>query len=78
MIMNLLKERLVFREGQYWWPDWMRSALVWWSPILPRRYAPHFKGQGDHGSIRKLEKDINSLLAKANRDFDLLIPKKKS
>jgi SAM-dependent methyltransferase len=30
MIMNLLKERLVFREGQYWWTDWMRSALVWW------------------------------------------------
>jgi SAM-dependent methyltransferase len=30
MIMDLLKERLAFREGQYWWPDWMRSALVWW------------------------------------------------
>ena len=30
MIMGLLKERLVLREGQYWWPDWMRSALVWW------------------------------------------------
>jgi FkbM family methyltransferase len=32
MIMDLLKERLVFRQGQYWWPDWMRSALVWWRP----------------------------------------------
>jgi FkbM family methyltransferase len=32
MIMDLLKERLVLREGQYWWPDWMRSALVWWRP----------------------------------------------
>jgi len=30
MIMGLLKERLVLREGQYGWPDWMRSALVWW------------------------------------------------
>jgi len=30
LIMDLLKERLVFREGQYWWPDWMRSAFVWW------------------------------------------------
>ncbi len=32
MIMDLLKEHLVFREGEYWWPDWMRSALVWWRP----------------------------------------------
>jgi SAM-dependent methyltransferase len=32
MIMDLLKERLVFRENQYGWPDWMRSALVWWRP----------------------------------------------
>ena len=32
MIMDRLKERLVLREGQYWWPDWMRSALVWWRP----------------------------------------------
>jgi len=32
MIMDLLKERLVRREGQYGWPDWMRSALVWWRP----------------------------------------------
>ena len=30
LIMDLLKERLVFREGKYWWPDWMRSAFVWW------------------------------------------------
>jgi SAM-dependent methyltransferase len=30
LIMDLLRERLVSREGQYWWPDWMRSALVWW------------------------------------------------
>jgi SAM-dependent methyltransferase len=33
MTMDLLKQRLVFREGQYWWPDWMRSALVWWRPL---------------------------------------------
>jgi FkbM family methyltransferase len=30
MITDLLKKRLVLREGRYWWPDWMRSALVWW------------------------------------------------
>jgi SAM-dependent methyltransferase len=32
MIMGLLRERLLLREGEYWWPDWMRSALVWWRP----------------------------------------------
>jgi len=32
VIMELFKERLAFREGEYWWPDWMRSALVWWRP----------------------------------------------
>lgn len=32
MIMDFLEERLVLRDGQYWWPDWMRSALVWWRP----------------------------------------------
>lgn len=31
-IMDVLKKRLVLREGEYWWPDWMRSALVWWKP----------------------------------------------
>jgi len=31
-ILGLLKERLVLRDGQYWWPDGMRSALVWWRP----------------------------------------------
>jgi SAM-dependent methyltransferase len=31
-IMEALKERLSFRDGEYWWPDWMRSALVWWRP----------------------------------------------
>lgn len=30
MIMDILKERLVLRDGRYWWPDGMRSALVWW------------------------------------------------
>ncbi len=32
MMMDLLKERLALRDGEYWWPDWMRSALVWWRP----------------------------------------------
>jgi SAM-dependent methyltransferase len=31
-IVDALKERLSFRDGEYWWPDWMRSALVWWRP----------------------------------------------
>ena len=31
-IMDVLKERLSLREGEYWWPDWMRSALIWWRP----------------------------------------------
>jgi SAM-dependent methyltransferase len=31
-IMDVLKERLSFRDGEYWWPDWMRSALIWWQP----------------------------------------------
>lgn len=32
LIMDMIKERLVLRDGQYWWPDGMRSALVWWRP----------------------------------------------
>ena len=32
MIMDILEERLVLRDGRYWWPDGMRSALVWWRP----------------------------------------------
>ena len=34
-IMDVLKERLSFRDGEYWWPDWMRSALIWWRPRNP-------------------------------------------
>jgi 2-polyprenyl-3-methyl-5-hydroxy-6-metoxy-1,4-benzoquinol methylase len=30
VIMNVLEERLSLRDGEYWWPDWMRSALIWW------------------------------------------------
>ena len=30
MIMETLKKHLVLRKGEYWWPDWMRSALIWW------------------------------------------------
>ncbi len=32
MVMEALKERLTLRDGRYYWPDWMRSALVWWRP----------------------------------------------
>ena len=32
MIMQALKDRLVLRDGEYYWPDGMRSALVWWRP----------------------------------------------
>ena len=31
-IMDTLERRLVPRDGRYWWPDGMRSALVWWRP----------------------------------------------
>ena len=30
MIRDLLAQSLAFKEGQYHWPDGMRSALVWW------------------------------------------------
>jgi SAM-dependent methyltransferase len=30
VIMNVLEERLSLRDDEYWWPDWMRSALTWW------------------------------------------------
>jgi len=32
MIMDTLKKHLTFRDGEYWWPDWMRSAMIWWRP----------------------------------------------
>jgi hypothetical protein len=32
LIMETLKRRLVLRDSEYWWPDWMRSALIWWHP----------------------------------------------
>ena len=31
-IMATLKERLALWDGEYRWPDWMRSALIWWRP----------------------------------------------
>ena len=30
-IRELLSQRLQFKDGTYWWPDGMRSALVWWN-----------------------------------------------
>lgn len=30
LIRQLLAQCLTFREGKYYWPDGMRSALVWW------------------------------------------------
>ena len=32
LIMHVLEERLAFQDGEFWWPDWMRSALIWWRP----------------------------------------------
>lgn len=31
-IRETLARRLSFRDGQYCWPDGMRSALMWWKP----------------------------------------------
>jgi hypothetical protein len=30
LVRHTLERRLIFRDGEYWWPDGMRSALVWW------------------------------------------------
>ncbi|MBI4282821.1 MAG: methyltransferase domain-containing protein [Chloroflexi bacterium] len=32
MIREVLAQRLTFRDGQYHWPDGMRSAMAWWEP----------------------------------------------
>jgi SAM-dependent methyltransferase len=32
VVMDVLEERLTFQDSEYWWPDWMRSALIWWRP----------------------------------------------
>jgi hypothetical protein len=32
-IRAVLSRRLTEREGQWVWPDGMRSALIWWSPL---------------------------------------------
>jgi SAM-dependent methyltransferase len=32
LILDVLDERLEFRDGEYHWPDWRRSALIWWRP----------------------------------------------
>ena len=32
MIRETLARRLTLRDGQYHWPDGMRSALAWWEP----------------------------------------------
>ncbi|MBF8266921.1 MAG: SAM-dependent methyltransferase [Dehalococcoidia bacterium] len=39
-IRELLAQRLTFREGQYHWPDGMRSALVWWDTSRPGSPRP--------------------------------------
>jgi len=47
-IMEVLKERLTFRDGEYWWPDWMRSALIWWRSQdlrLPRTLLSQDRGR---------------------------------
>lgn len=31
-IRETLARRLTLRDGRYYWPDGMRSALVWWRP----------------------------------------------
>ncbi|MDO8671063.1 MAG: class I SAM-dependent methyltransferase [Dehalococcoidia bacterium] len=33
-IRALLEQKLVLKDGLYYWPDGMRSALVWWKPGL--------------------------------------------
>jgi SAM-dependent methyltransferase len=32
VIRETLERRLAFRDGQYYWPDGMRSAMIWWQP----------------------------------------------
>jgi len=32
LILAVLDERLEFGDGEYHWPDWRRSALIWWPP----------------------------------------------
>ena len=31
VIRETLARRLTFRDGQYYWPDGMRSAMMWWT-----------------------------------------------
>ncbi|SEM77636.1 Methyltransferase domain-containing protein [Syntrophus gentianae] len=33
LISSTLNRRLSFSDGVYTWPDGMRSALLWWSPV---------------------------------------------
>ena len=32
VIWETLARRLTLRDGQYYWPDGMRSAMMWWKP----------------------------------------------
>jgi SAM-dependent methyltransferase len=32
LIRETLARRLIFKDGQYCWPDGMRSAMMWWEP----------------------------------------------
>lgn len=40
-IRDLLARRLQFKDGVYWWPDGMRSALVWWDVAPVQDTAKH-------------------------------------
>jgi SAM-dependent methyltransferase len=33
LIRETLARRLALRDGRYWWPDGMRSAMAWWQPL---------------------------------------------
>jgi hypothetical protein len=37
VIMDVLEKRLMFQDGEYWWPDWMRFAFIWWTPSASSR-----------------------------------------
>lgn len=41
MILEALRRRLVMQDGTYYWPDGMRSALIWWRPS--RRHSHYLQ-----------------------------------
>lgn len=40
LIKPLLRERLTFKDGKYYWPDGMRSALLWWDCTQKTEESP--------------------------------------